>query len=156
MSKTKEGTKLGRPTKYDPMYCEQMLTFFNIDPITYTTDDDGKEITKISHLPLLGKFAADIGVTRSTLYEWTNKHPEFSDTYNICKQHQENILTTNALLGNYNGSFSIFTAKNILGWRDKTEEDKDDRLEGSMIEIIHVNDNEKEQNDNRFSKYLKN
>jgi hypothetical protein len=49
----------GRPTKYDPAYCDQVL------------DDmaEGYSLTA---------FAGKIGVTRSTINEWREHYPDFS------------------------------------------------------------------------------
>jgi hypothetical protein len=49
----------GRPSKYDPKYCEEMITLCS----------QGHSITG---------FAGSIGVCRDTLTEWGNVHPEFS------------------------------------------------------------------------------
>jgi len=49
----------GRPSKYDPAYCEQVIAHMA----------DGASLTS---------FAAEIDVARDTLSEWANAHPEFS------------------------------------------------------------------------------
>ena len=49
------------------------------------------------------------------------KYPDFFNAYKRAKDHQERILVQNGLLGLYQGNFAIFTAKNVLGWRDKQE-----------------------------------
>jgi hypothetical protein len=49
----------GRPTKYDPAYCEQVVEHMAT----------GASLTS---------FAAEIDVARDTLSEWANVHPEFS------------------------------------------------------------------------------
>jgi hypothetical protein len=51
--------KIGRPSTYDPKYCQTVL-----------------EHAALGHT--LGATAALIGVTRSTLHEWASIHPEFS------------------------------------------------------------------------------
>lgn len=50
----------GRPSSYDPEYCERVLEL----------GAEGK-----SH----AQMAAALGVSRMTLYRWAEAHPEFSD-----------------------------------------------------------------------------
>jgi hypothetical protein len=120
----------GRPTKYDISFCEAMSAYFS---------------KEVGFFPTLAGFAASIGVTRDTLHEWANakteegtlKHPEFSDAYKRAKEMQEQNLVIGALTGAYNASFAIFTAKNVLGWRDKTEQEITGK-DGSPLAGIQV------------------
>jgi hypothetical protein len=117
----------GRPTKYDPAMCEQAREYFNREPFTtcsrIITRKDGstvEEQTRLpAELPTLAGLACLLKVHRDTLNQWAKDHKEFSDTIKEGKAHQERILVSNGLCGLYEGAFSIFTAKNILGWRDK-------------------------------------
>lgn len=56
----------GRPSKYKPVYCDEVIAVM---------------ATGLS----LTAFAGDIGVARSTVNEWINEHPEFSDAVKIAK-----------------------------------------------------------------------
>jgi hypothetical protein len=56
----------GRPTDYDPSYCEDVITYGRI----------GKSLTWI---------ATEIGVTRQTLHNWKDAHPEFLDALTRAK-----------------------------------------------------------------------
>lgn len=60
----------GRPTDYDPSYCDLL-------------------IKTMSQGDTLSCFCADIGIHRESAYEWMKKHPEFSNAY---KKAQENAL----------------------------------------------------------------
>ena len=121
----------GRPTKYKPEYCEQMLEYFSIDPLydrveSTRYDKDGNvagETTKEtgSILPTFTRFSLKIGVCDDTLSEWCKVHPEFSVAYARCKQLQEDVWKINALKGTYNAAFSVFLGKNVFGYKDKTE-----------------------------------
>src|SRR3990167_9869523 len=119
----------GRPTKYDPKYCEEILKYFDIEPhfetpvITTYKDGTTKEEVKFipSDLPTLAGFAKQIGVHRDTLNQWEKAHKEFSDAIKKAKACQEHILVTNGLKGLYSPAFAIFTAKNVINWKDKTE-----------------------------------
>lgn len=117
----------GRPPKYDPKYCKQLIEFFNCDAyeekeITIVAKN-GNEITRFedvaNDLPTFERFAVSIGIHRETLLNWTEKYPEFFDAYKAAKDYQKDMLITNALKGLYNPVFSIFTAKNITDMRDK-------------------------------------
>jgi hypothetical protein len=56
----------GRPSKYDPAYCEQIIEFCA----------DGSSISS---------FAASIGVCRDTISEWGTEHPAFSAAVKVAK-----------------------------------------------------------------------
>lgn len=108
----------GRPTVYKPEYAQQLMQM-----CAEALADESKPF------PTLARFAAQIGVVRQTLLDWATqvnddgelKYPEFSNAYKLVKEYQEAVLTENGLKGTYQGSFAIFTAKNVLGWRDKQE-----------------------------------
>lgn len=139
MTKRKETPeRTGRPTLYKPEYAEQLIKYFNIPSTTVIKDDDGtvslasngKALQIAAEFPTKAGFACEIGVHRDTLHEWANatlddnktkKHPDFSDAYNMAELYQENILVQNGLTGRYNAAFTIFAAKNIIGYRDKQE-----------------------------------
>src|SRR6185312_5056890 len=56
----------GRPAKYSPAYCEEVITFC----------DQGYSLTA---------FAGEIGVDRDTISEWCKVHPAFSVAVNRAK-----------------------------------------------------------------------
>lgn len=108
--------KMGRPSKYDPKYIEEMRAFFNRD---YTQKKHGK--TEACDFPSIARFAVNIGVNKTTIYEWAKNHPEFSNALKECQEIQEDIIVNNSLKGTYNGSFAQFLLKNNYGYRDKQE-----------------------------------
>jgi len=120
---------MGRPTKYKPEYCEDIIKYFNVEPYTENeitvTKKNGETYTKKiatpNDLPLICGFAQSIDVCTDTINEWTKIHPEFSDALKKAKDIQQKILVTNGMNGSYNSAFAIFTAKNIMGWRDKQD-----------------------------------
>lgn len=125
----------GRPTKYREEFVEMLLDYFGQPPIkTITTvDKEGNTVEKTvpALFPTLARFAANIGVTTETLHDWaTAKTPEgqlrnenFSYAYKKAKDLQQANLVEGTLAGAYNSTFAIFTAKNVLGWRDKVEQE---------------------------------
>ncbi len=123
--------KVGRPTKYDPKFCEEIINFFKREPyeeypiITTYKDGTTKEeiVRKPNSLPTFEGFAVSIGVHRETLLNWMDQNKEFFDAYKMAKDYQKNMLIENALSGLYSQPFSIFTAKNVTDMRDRFEND---------------------------------
>lgn len=60
----------GRPTEYKPEFCDDVVAWGR----------DGKSKTWM---------AAQIGVSRDTLYEWERVHPEFSDALSLAMAHSQ-------------------------------------------------------------------
>ncbi len=130
-----EKRPVGRPSSYKDEYVDDLIRFFDqsVYTINTTYDKDGNEKVEkvLNPFPTLARFATKVGVTRDTLYEWataTNekgelKHPDFSYAYKRAKDYQEALLVEGAIGGMYQANFSIFTAKNVLGWRDKMEQE---------------------------------
>ena len=129
------GNKGGRPTKYDPKYCQEIIDFFHRDLYetievkdedgnpTVVHDKFGNPIMKPCNLPTKEGFALSIGVHRYTLIEWARVHEEFSDAIKMAEDIQKEVLIQNGILGNYDKTFAIFTAKNVTDMRDKKELD---------------------------------
>ena len=123
---------VGRPSKYKPEYCEQIIQYFSVQPQqvdykeTYFADGTLKSkepITMAQQLPTFQKFADIIGVHIDTLLEWNKEHEEFSLAYARAKQLQESIWLINGMSGLYNSQFAQFFGKNCLGYKDKTEQE---------------------------------
>lgn len=110
----------GRPSGYKPEYAKMLEDYFNVPAQVIDEDEDGKKI-KPSSLPTLAGFACKIGVHRETLLNWAENHQDFFDAFKMAKEHQERILVENGLMGYYDKTFAIFTAKNLINWRDKQE-----------------------------------
>jgi hypothetical protein len=106
----------GAPSKYKPEYCEELIEYFNVPP--YIGDES-------SDFRSLSGFAIKIGVSRDTLLEWSKVHPEFEEPYKRVKDFQENYILVNGNKGLINPQFGMFTAKNILGYRDKQPGESD-------------------------------
>ncbi len=121
--------KVGRPTKYDPKYCQEIVDYFDVEPTKivkerfYYKNGDEKErdIEVANELPTIEKFCIDIGISKSTLHEWRKNNKEFSNAYNVARALQQDLWLKNGLKGLYNASFAIFAGKNMFGWRDKQE-----------------------------------
>lgn len=100
----------GRPTKYDPAYCDQLVEF-------------------MAQGYSLAAFAGGIGVCKATLNVWAAEHPEFLDALSRgkCKRAlQWERMGIEIAKGNGGPGAStmvIFGLKNVGEgeWRDKQE-----------------------------------
>ena len=99
---------MGRPTKYNPIYCEQAIDYMK----------DGYSATA---------FAGHINVSFSTLRLWMDEHPDFSAAIKIARSKSaawwERALMANATTGDGNATACIFGVKNRSQdeWKDKIE-----------------------------------
>jgi hypothetical protein len=116
-----EGYVFGRPTKYKPEYCERLVAYFKRSPYREVTLANGSTQNVPNVFPTMARFADELDVARDTLIEWAAVHPDFSEAYKRALTLQESILQEGALAGAYHGSFAIFTAKNVCGWRDEKD-----------------------------------
>ena len=136
MAKPKKKNPVGRPTKYDPSFVDDLIAWFDVAPYRELVDQNGKEYLMPNRFPTLAGWCGKMRIHRDTLHEWVKMHPEFSDAYKTCKELQEDKLAQGALSGAYATAFSVFTAKNVLGWRDKQP---DEVVEQKPVEIRIVN-----------------
>jgi hypothetical protein len=125
----------GRPTKFREEFTDMLLDFFSQPPTREVTvkDKSGNEVVQElpASFPTLARFATNIGVTTETLHDWataktqegTHRNPPFSYAYKKAKDLQEANLVEGTMKGAYNSTFAIFTAKNVMGWRDKIEQE---------------------------------
>lgn len=100
--------KLGRPSKYDPAFCDLAETTLALG---------------YSEAVLAG----EIGVCLDTVTEWKNVHPDFSASVKRGRAKGarvwEDRLAAVATEGGGNATAVIFALKNRIPaeWRDKTE-----------------------------------
>ena len=115
----------GRPTKYDPAYCEQVVEHMK----------DGASLTS---------FAAEIGVCRDTISEWGSVHAEFSAAVKrgkaVCAAWWEQIARRGAQGGDANPTLCIFGLKNMAAddWRDKVENEHSGAVTINKVERVLV------------------
>jgi hypothetical protein len=101
----------GRPSKYDPAFCDLVVPFM----------EQGYSTTAL---------AGHLGVARSTVYLWMQENPAFSDAVKEGMAASaiwwENCLRNTAMKGEGNATAAIFGLKNRASddWRDKTEVDQ--------------------------------
>jgi hypothetical protein len=128
--------KVGRPTKYDPKYCDMIVGHMA----------EGASITS---------FAAEIDVARSTITEWAENHPEFSAAVTRgkakCAAWWERVARTNAVTGEGNATLTVFGLSNMAAddWRsrnavDHTSSDGSMSPQPSIIEIVYPEEDDAE------------
>jgi transposase len=69
MTETTEKRPVGRPSTYDPAFCEQVVELGRI----------GKSVEQI---------ASRLNVSLRVLYDWRDKHEEFMHAMELAKQHE--------------------------------------------------------------------
>ena len=119
----------GRPTKYSDDLPERLIEYFDVEAFTAEATDSGKVAMTPAKFPTMARFAARVGISRNTLHRWATEtdengdllKPEFCDAYKRAQDLQEAMLIEGGMAGAFQPSFAIFTAKNVLGWRDKQE-----------------------------------
>lgn len=138
----------GRPTKYDPKYCEKIIEYFDQEPhkdvdiphMGKTGEFKWMDFKRVSNpLPTFLGFAKKIGVNGDTLVEWAKeenkeKYPGFSAAYLHAKELQKWFLIENGLNGLYNPAFTIFVATNITDMKNK-EVKQHEGKDGGPIQI---------------------
>ena len=116
----------GTSLRYQPEFCDKLLAFFDVPPfrITEVMKKDGSVslVETAAELPTFAAFAKRLGTTCEVLKTWENRHAAFREAAQKARDLQGNILIQNSLRGNYSASFAMFTAKNLLGWKDGKEE----------------------------------
>ena len=112
---------VGRPTKYKPEYCQVIIDLMEYG---YTFE----------------ACAADLDVSKDTLYEWVKVHEDFSDAKNKAfdksRKTWETMLISLAKTGMGNATAIIFSLKNRFpkNWRDKIEQETTITVKPLIIE----------------------
>jgi hypothetical protein len=117
----------GRPTKYDPAYCEQVIA----------AGEAGLS---------LRAFAGSLRVARSTINEWIGVHPEFAEAVETYKSVLGLAWELKQLKAIEEGSppgaatLIIFGLKNLVSdeWRDKREVEHGGAVQFGRIEHIII------------------
>ena len=112
---------MARPTKYDPAMCDRSEEFLA----------EGFSVAAL---------AGELGVVKSTVYEWMDNHEEFSDAVKRGQAkatlwwERRNIEFSKT--GEGNATSIIFGLKNRASdeWRDKTETEHSGGLTYTKIE----------------------
>ena len=122
---------LGRPSKYRVEYAAELVRYFTREPFENIVidADTGRTAQVPGKFPLLQEFAAKIGVSSQTIYNWAKDvdsqgnrvHPEFFDALARARDLQYTLLVQGALAGAYDSRFASLAAKNLIQWAEKVE-----------------------------------
>lgn len=114
---------MARPTKYDPSKNEAVIELMS----------EGASIVEV---------AAMLEVNRSTIYEWVENNPEFSNTikkgFELCQAWWERNGRKNLTNKDFNYTGWYMNMKNRFrdDWKDKQEHDH--TTKGDKINVINL------------------
>lgn len=141
-------------SKYDPIYAEQLLEYFDVQNTSKTGEvitAKGTRITNAlegSDLPTTFGFCAMIGISRVTYHRWAHdvtedgvpKYPDFPQANETIKCIQQDILISNGLKGKYNASLTKFLLNTQHEMIEKSS--KDINVRGGIA--IHIDKDDTE------------
>lgn len=122
--------KKDKRIKYKKIFADKIIEYFSIEPFTTNKKVIKKgnfiqelEVKEPNRLPVLHKFAAEIGVSTRELLRWSQdkRKPEFSLAFMRAKELQKFFIAELASLGLYDSSFSKYMLSNISDWKDKQQ-----------------------------------
>lgn len=128
-TETKEN-KLGRPSGYDPIFCDKVDDYLQENQDSYeriiesVNEKTGKEAFKNQikvKLPTMKGFAKYINVPERTLYDWKAIHPEFSQSLEKIKTEQHDRLINMSLGNEYNSTISKLILSSNHGYAERTK-----------------------------------
>ena len=110
----------GRPSDYDKDVVPTVRDFIK------NRLDEGK-------VPTVEGLAVFLDVNRSTIYEWAQAHPEFSDILDALGANQADALIQNGLKGVYNAPITkMLLTKH--GYKDQSDITSGDKPIGALSE----------------------
>lgn len=116
--------KKGRPSKYDPKFCEAV--------VKYMKQGYSKETV-----------AAKLGISRDTLYEWAKSYGDFSDSIKRGEMEsyffweKAGIDGMRGRIKGFNPAVWIFVMKNRFRWRDQVQPEVEDEAENKEKLVTH-------------------
>lgn len=97
-------------------------------------DNPGRQLYVIANYPIIFK-------------RWAEANPTFRNALIRFKSYEIERIRTNASLGLYNAFFSVFTLKNIAGWRDEPVKNPLEQVVNlnitNVLQIIRASENGK-------------
>ncbi len=99
----------GRPSKYERRFCQIVV------------DEMAKGLSKEA-------VAGHLRISKQTLYNWAEEHPEFLDAINegelasLYFWEKLGVMGAAGKVVNFNATAWVFNMKNRAGWRDKIEQ----------------------------------
>jgi hypothetical protein len=140
--------KLGRPTKYEPRFAEEMLTWaMSCTGMESYTNKAGDKKWAFVDYPMFEEFAGKIGVTCETLYAWATEtkddgktllRPDFSYSYARVLDIQVVLGAKAAMSGAMAQNTAALFLKNHprINWKEKTEAVETHKHEFPQKEVL--------------------
>jgi hypothetical protein len=130
---------IGAPTLYKPEYAQAIIDYFEAAqlPGDLAPDDSGpgsgrRQTERIyTHMPTLQGFARSIGTSTKVLKDWEMRHVAFGLACARARDIMDQHLAQGLASGVYNPTGASFVAKNLAGWKDRTEVETVTRVEDS-------------------------
>jgi len=131
---------IGSPTLYKPEYAQAIIDYFESaqlpGDLAPAKDNNQKAVERIyTHMPTLQGFARSIGTSTKVLKEWENRHAAFGMAVARARDIMDQHLAQGLASGAYNPTGASFVAKNLAGWKDKSEVETVTRIEDSEATI---------------------
>lgn len=119
---------MARPIEYNPDIVVNTQKYIDGCEDTYTQigTPDKPAWRKEVKLPSVEGLAYDLGVNKTTLYEWSKTYPEFSNVFEKLHMKQGKVLINKGLSGEYTSPIS----KLLLMKHGYVEESKSDITTG--------------------------
>jgi hypothetical protein len=136
----------GRPIEFTDEYLAKAKAY--LDLCTDKRVKIGKDIKMRVKLPSMGGLARYLNIARSTIYEWKEISPDFSD---VCEQivaEQEERLINNGLSGDYSPNLSKFILSARHEYREKSDVTTNGKdLPTPLLNAIQHNDSNEESSE---------
>lgn len=131
-----KANNFGRPTKYLEDMPERLFNYFMKPRIAKKYKKStyhGREINKVYYeaeeIRTVEGFCVQEMIHRDTFYDWLQKNPDFSDTYELCKKRQKTVIIQNVLDGEWGLQAGSLVA---LNYTDMRLQEKKDDISGSV------------------------
>lgn len=110
--------ELGRPSEYSEEYIDK------VDHYLAQCEDTLTERGKLQvRLPTIEGFSIYLGVSKKSLYNWRDKHPDFLHALEKIETEQKERLLNMGLSGDYNPTIAKLVLSANHNMREKTEQD---------------------------------
>ena len=122
---------MSRPSEYKEKYTHLVDKYLDeYSDSVEVVGDNKPTILRTVKLPTIEGYAKYIGVNKSSLYEWKEKHKEFSYSLEKILIEQKQRLINEGLSGNYNSTIAKLVLSSNHGMNEKQELDA--KVEGNI------------------------
>jgi len=133
----------GRPTEYKKEYIGKIDEYLaeNQDEVDAVVESENEQTGRTRYesklkvkLPTIEGFARYIDTPKRTLYEWKDKHEEFSHSLEKILTEQQNRLINQGLSGEYNPTIAKLILSSNHNMREKSDMTTDDKaIQGVVV-----------------------